>query len=232
MFPRRFSDRYVLLKELGRGGMGHVFLGVTGDAGAQRICALKIVRDLSRDRDPAELSARFLDEAKVVTKLTHDNLVYVFDFGVVAGQGYLAMEFVEGKTLTEVWNRCAMRAVGFPIGLSLFAASELCSGLGYAHRAGDLHLVHRDVSPSNVMLSFHGGIKLIDFGLAKWRSKVAETQAGVNWGKVSYMSPEQYVGRPIDHRSDLFSVGLILWELLTGRQLFPTPESRSTDFVI
>jgi serine/threonine protein kinase len=212
--------------------MGHVFLGVTGDSGAQRVCALKIIRDLSRDRDPAELAARFLDEAKVVTKLTHDNLVYVFDFGVVSGQGYLAMEFVEGKTLTEVWNRCAMRGVGFPVGLSLFAASELCSGLGYAHRAGDLRLVHRDVSPSNVMLSYTGGLKLIDFGLAKWRSKVAETQAGVNWGKVSYMSPEQYLGRPIDHRSDLFSVGLILWELLTGRQLFPSPESRSTDFEI
>ena len=212
--------------------MGHVFLGVTGDPGAQRVCALKIIRDLSRDRDPAELAARFLDEAKVVTKLTHDNLVYVFDFGVVSGQGYLAMEYVEGKTLTEVWNRCAMRGVGFPVGLSLFAASELCSGLGYAHRAGDLRLVHRDVSPSNVMLSYTGGLKLIDFGLAKWRSKVAETQAGVNWGKVSYMSPEQYLGRSIDHRSDLFSVGLILWELLTGRQLFPSPESRSTDFEI
>ena len=212
--------------------MGHVFLGVTGDPGAQRVCALKIVRDLSRDRDPAELSARFLDEAKVVTKLTHDNLVYVFDFGVVAGQGYLAMEFVEGKTLTEVWNRCAVKGVGFPVGLSLFAASELCAGLGYAHRAGDLRLVHRDVSPSNVMLSYTGSLKLIDFGLAKWRSKVAETQTGVNWGKVSYMSPEQYLGRAIDHRSDLFSVGLILWELLTGRQLFPSPESRSTDFEI
>jgi serine/threonine-protein kinase len=209
--------------------MGHVFLGVTGDPGAQRVCALKIVRDLSRDRDPAELSARFLDEAKVVTKLTHDNLVYVFDFGVVQGQGYLAMEYVEGKTLTEVWNRCALRGVGFPIGLSLFAAAELCAGLGYAHRTGDLRLVHRDVSPSNVMMSYNGAIKLIDFGLAKWRSKVAETQTGVNWGKVSYMSPEQYLGRPIDHRSDLFSVGLILWELLTGRQLFPTPESRSTE---
>jgi eukaryotic-like serine/threonine-protein kinase len=231
-FPQRFSERYVLLKELGSGGMGQVYMGVTGEPGAQRVCALKIIRDLARDRDPRELSARFLDEAKVVTKLSHENLVFVFDYGVVSGQGYLAMEFLEGKTLTELWNRCAQRGVGFPIGTSLFLVSELCAGLGYAHRARDMKLVHRDVSPSNVMLSYTGGVKLIDFGLAKWNSKLAETATGINWGKIGYMSPEQHLGRAVDHRSDLFSAGLILWELLTGRQLFPSPESRATDFEI
>ena len=231
-FPRRFSDRYVLLKELGRGGMGQVYMGMTGEGGAHRVCALKIIRDLSNDRDPAELKMRFLDEAKIVTKLSHENLVFVFDYGVVGTQGYLAMEFVEGKTLTELWNRCALRAIGFPVGLSLFIVSELCAGLGYAHRTGDLRLVHRDVSPSNVMLSYTGGIKLIDFGLAKWRSKVSETASGINWGKVSYMSPEQHLGRPIDHRSDLFSAGLIIWELLTGRQIFPNAEARTGEIDI
>ena len=231
-FPRRFSDRYILLKELGRGGMGQVYMGITGEAGAHRVCALKIIRDLASDRDPAELAARFLDEAKIVTKLSHENLVFVFDFGVIGNQGYLAMEFVEGKTLTELWNRCALRAVGFPVGTSLHIVSELCAGLGYAHRTGDLRLVHRDVSPSNVMLSYNGGVKLIDFGLAKWKSKVSETASGINWGKVSYMSPEQHLGRPVDHRSDLFSAGLILWELLTGRQLFPSADSRTGELDI
>jgi serine/threonine protein kinase len=231
-FPQRFSDRYVLLKELGSGGMGQVYMGVTGETGAQRVCALKIIRDLARDRDPRELAARFLDEAKVVTKLSHENLVFVFDYGVVSGQGYLAMEFLEGKSLTELWNRCAQRGVGFPIGTSLFIVSELCAGLGYAHRARDMQLVHRDVSPSNVMLSYTGGVKLIDFGLAKWNSKLAETATGINWGKIGYMSPEQHLGRAVDHRSDLFSAGLILWELLTGRQLFPSPEARAAQLDI
>ena len=228
-FPRRFSDRYVLLKELGRGGMGQVYMAITGEAGAERVCALKIIRNLTKDRDPVELAARFLDEAKVVTKLSQENLVFVFDYGVVGQQGYLAMEFVQGRTLTELWNRCARRTVGFPLGISLFIVSELCTGLGYAHSTADLRLVHRDVSPSNVMLSYTGGVKLIDFGLAKWKSKVAETAAGINWGKVSYMSPEQHLGRPVDHRSDLFSAGVVLWEMLTGRQLFPTAEARLSD---
>ena len=207
-------------------------MGITGEAGAHRVCALKIIRDLATDRDPAELAARFLDEAKIVTKLSHENLVYVFDYGVNGNQGYLAMEFVEGKTLTELWNRCAMRGVGFPVGTSLHIVGELCAGLGYAHRTGDLRLVHRDVSPSNVMLSYNGGVKLIDFGLAKWKSKVAETASGINWGKVSYMSPEQHLGRNIDHRSDLFSAGLMLWELLTGRQLFPSADARTGELDI
>jgi eukaryotic-like serine/threonine-protein kinase len=228
-FPRRFGERYVLLKELGKGGMGQVFMAVTGEPGAERVCALKIIRNLASDRAPEDLSARFLDEAKVVTKLSHENLVFVFDYGLVRNQGYLAMEFVQGKTLTELWNRCAHTGIGFPVGVSLFLVSELVAGLGYAHGLGDLRLVHRDVSPSNVMLSYTGGVKLIDFGLAKWKSKVAETATGVNWGKVSYMSPEQYLGRPIDSRSDLYSAGLMLWELLTGRQLFPSSEARARD---
>ena len=225
-FPRRFGDRYVLLKTLGHGGMGEVFLGISGRAGIARVCALKIIRKFQADQDAEDLTQRFLDEAKVVTQLTHPNLIYVFDFGIVDRQGYLAMEYVPGKTLTEVWNRCAQRRVGFPTGVALFLISELVAALGYVHRAGGLALVHRDISPSNLMVSYSGGLKLIDFGLAKWNLKVSETATGINWGKVHYMSPEQHQGRPVDHRSDLFSAGVILWELLTGRQLFPTAEDR------
>lgn len=206
--------------------MGHVFLALTGQAGVQRVCALKVLKNLSASHDSEELTQRFFDEAKVVTKLSHENLVYVFDFGIEDRQGFLAMEYVQGKSLTEVWNRCASRRDGFAIGLSIHFITELVSGLAYATRIEGLDLVHRDISPSNVMLTYTGGLKLIDFGLAKWKSKVVQTAVGVQWGKTSYMSPEQHMGRPVDHRSDLFSAGVILWELLTGRQLFPSKESR------
>lgn len=225
-FPRRFGDRYVLLRELGEGGMGQVYLAMTGGTGLERVCSLKIVRDMAKEQDTGEFTRRFADEAAVVTKLAHENLVYVFDFGVVDGKGYLAMEYVAGKTLTEIWNRCATRAVALPFGLSIHLVAELCAGLAYAHRLGNLGLVHRDVSPSNVMLTYTGGLKLIDFGLAKWKAKSAETATGINWGKVGYMSPEQHTGQALDGRSDLFSAGLILWELLTGRQMFPNAKER------
>ena len=206
--------------------MGHVFMALTGQAGVERVCALKILKEVRAGRDAEELTQRFLDEAKVVTKLSHENLVYVFDFGINDRRGYLAMEYVQGKSVTETWNRCAARKDGFPIGLSLYYIAELVSALWYAANVEGLGLVHRDISPSNVMLTYTGGLKLIDFGLAKWNAKVVQTAAGVQWGKTSYMSPEQYVGKPVDHRSDLFSAGVILWELLTGRQLFPPSEPR------
>ncbi len=228
-YPRPFGERYTLLKELGQGGMGQIFMAMTGQEGAERVCALKVIRQLeTAGRQPHELGKRFLDEAKVVTKLSHENLVYVFDFGVVGEQGYLAMEYLRGKTLAELWNRCAIRKVGFPLGVTLHMVTEIAAGLAYAHGLGRFDLVHRDISPSNVMLSYTGGVKLIDFGLAKWRSKLAQTMSGINWGKVSYMSPEQHTGRPIDHRSDIFSLGLILWELLTGRQLYPNEQARAS----
>jgi len=212
--------------------MGHVFMALTGQAGVERVCALKILKEVRAGRDAEELTQRFLDEAKVVTKLSHENLVYVFDFGIHDRRGYLAMEYVQGKSVTETWNRCAARKDGFPIGLSLYYIAELVSALWYAANVEGLGLVHRDISPSNVMLTYTGGVKLIDFGLAKWNAKVVQTAAGVQWGKTSYMSPEQYIGKPVDHRSDLFSAGVILWELLTGRQLFPPSEPRMPNATI
>ena len=207
--------------------MGHVFMALTGQAGVERVCALKVLKEVRAGRDAEELTQRFLDEAKVVTKLSHENLVYVFDFGIEERQGYLAMEYVQGKSITETWNRCAAKRDGFPIGLSIYYIAELVSALWYAANVDGLGLVHRDISPSNVMLTYTGGVKLIDFGLAKWKAKVVQTATGVQWGKTSYMSPEQFTGKPVDHRSDLFSAGVILWELLTGRQMFPPSEART-----
>jgi serine/threonine protein kinase len=211
--------------------MGHVFMALTGEAGVERVCALKVLKEVRAGRDAEELTQRFLDEAKVVTKLSHETLVYVFDFGIHERQGYLAMEYVRGKSITETWNRCAARRDGFPIGLTLYYIAELVSALWYAANVEGLGLVHRDISPSNVMLTYTGGVKLIDFGLAKWKAKVVQTATGVQWGKTSYMSPEQYTGKPVDHRSDLYSAAVILWELLTGRQMFPPSETRAPNAV-
>src|SRR5262245_6109430 len=150
--------------------MGQVFMAVSGQAGVDRVCALKIVRSFQPEGSGEDLTQRFLDEAKLVTKLSHENLIFVFDFGIVDRQGYLAMEYVPGKTLTEVWNRCAEKRTGIPTGVSLFLVSELVAALGQAHRTEGLALVHRDISPSNLMIGYSGGLKVIDFGLAKWTS--------------------------------------------------------------
>ncbi|MBI4508150.1 MAG: protein kinase, partial [Deltaproteobacteria bacterium] len=157
--------------------------------------------------------------------------VPVFDAGLADGEIFLAMDFVEGKDLRAVWNRCAKKAVAFPVDVAAFIVKELCRGLGYAHGFGDLKLVHRDVSPPNVLLSFAGEVKLTDFGLASSTLKMEKTAPGVIYGKVSYMSPEQARGEPLDGRTDLYAAGIILWELLTGRQLFPPGQAQAQDLL-
>ena len=216
-FPRRFG-KYRLLAPLAQGGMGALYLAVTGAHGLEKLCVVKTVLPHMADTDYV---ARFRDEAKVVVRLSHGNLVPVFDAGQVGGELYLAMDFVEGKDLRAVWNRCAARAVAFPVDIAVLIVKELCRGLHYAHASGDLRLVHRDVSPPNLLVSFAGEVKLTDFGLATSTIKTEKTAPGVIYGKVSYMSPEQARGEPLDGRTDLYAAGIILWELLTGRQLFP-----------
>ena len=146
----------------------------------------------------------------------------MFDSGQVAGEIYLAMDFVEGKDLRATWNRCAKKGIAFPVDVAVHIVKELARGLDYAHGFGDLKLVHRDVSPPNVLLSYSGEVKLTDFGLASSTLKLEKTAPGIIYGKVSYMSPEQARGEQLDGRTDLYASGIILWELLTGRQLFPS----------
>jgi serine/threonine protein kinase len=223
-FPRQFG-KYTLLAHLAEGGMGALYLGCQGEAGMEKLCAVKTVLPQLADK---EYVARFRDEAKVVVRLSHGNLVPVFDAGTAKGEHgdelYLAMEFVEGKDLRAVWNRCAKKGIAFPVDIAVYIARELARGLYHAHTAGAIKLVHRDVSPPNVLLSFSGEVKLTDFGLAASTLKTEKTAPGVIYGKVSYMSPEQARGEPLDGRTDLYAVGVILWELLTGRQLFPQHE--------
>ena len=217
-FPRRFGP-YVLLKPLARGGMGALYLALTGPEESARLCVIKTVLPHLADK---EYLQRFRDEAKVVVRLSHGNLVPVFDSGQVLGEIYLAMDYVQGKDLRATWNRCAKKGIAFPVDVAAHIVKELARGLDYAHGFGDIKLVHRDVSPPNVLLSYSGEVRLTDFGLASSTLKLEKTAPGIIYGKVSYMSPEQARGETLDGRTDLYASGIILWELLTGRQLFPS----------
>ena len=208
--------------------MGALYLACVGDKGLERMCVIKTV--LPHLADP-EYVSRFRDEAKVVVRLSHGNLVPVFDAGLVGNELYLAMDYIDGKDLRAVWNRCAKKGIAFPIDVAVYIARELSRGLHYAHNFGGIKLVHRDVSPPNVLVGFSGEVKLTDFGLASSTLKLEKTAAGIIYGKVSYMSPEQARGEIIDGRTDIYAAGIILWELLTGRQLFPQNQSDGSELI-
>ncbi|HET7502321.1 MAG TPA: protein kinase [Kofleriaceae bacterium] len=226
-YPKKFG-KYHLLGPLAQGGMGALYLAVGGDRGLERLMVIKTVLPHLAD---AEYVARFRDEAKVVVKLSHGNLIPVFDAGLVGGELFLAMDFVEGRDLRAVWNRCAKKQVAFPIDVAVYIVKELCRGLAYAHSFPDLNLVHRDISPPNVLVSFTGEVKLTDFGLASSTLKLEKTAPGIIYGKVAYMSPEQARGEKLDGRSDMYAAAIVLWELLTGRQLFPPGKDQPQDLL-
>ncbi|MEP6653015.1 MAG: serine/threonine-protein kinase [Myxococcales bacterium] len=226
-FPRRFGS-YVLLKPLARGGMGELDLAVTGGHGMEKLCVIKRVLPHLLVSDTVQ---RFREEASMMMRLSHGNLVGVLDAGREEGQFYLAMDFVEGKDLLATWNQCASRRVAFPVEIAAYVVKELARGLGYAHAYRDLRLVHRDISPANVLLSYSGEIKLTDFGLAISKLKEQQTAPGIIYGKLAYLAPEQARGQALDGRVDLYAAGILLWEMLTGQQLFPSrlPENPGSD---
>ena len=218
--------KYYLLERIGAGGMAEVFRAVAmGPEGFQRPLVIKrMLPHLSQDRAFVEM---FIDEAKLCGLLSHPNLVQIFEFGSVDESFFIAMEHVHGETLLAVEVKLAQAGRLAPVGASLEIVRQVCLGLHYAHSLQSstgqpLGIVHRDVSPANLMLSFHGGVKILDFGIARVAEGVRETrtQAGTMKGKVSYMSPEQIRMEPIDGRADVFAVGIVLHELLTGRRLF------------
>jgi serine/threonine protein kinase len=216
-FPRRF-DSYILLKPLARGGMGDLHLALSGSPGMEKLCVIKKVLPHLVAPDNVQ---RFRDEAMVAVRLSHGNLVPVFDAGHSDDQIFIAMDFVDGKDLLATWNRCAQRGVPFPIEVAVYIVKELARGLSYAHAFGGLNLVHRDVSPANVLLAYSGEVKLTDFGLATSTLKLQHTAPGIIFGKLSYLAPEQARREPPDGRTDVYAAGILLWELLTGQQLFP-----------
>jgi hypothetical protein len=217
--------RYTLLDRLGAGGMAEVYTAVTfGAAGFRRTFVVKRLRaELARD---ATVVAQFIDEAKLGSTLVHSNIIPVFDFGKVGDEYFLAQEYILGRDMGRIAARMVERnGTALPYGVVLHVAHETLKALEYAHtRLADdgspLGIVHRDVSPNNVLVSARGEVKLFDFGIVKAEGRVSKTQQGVVKGNVSFMSPEQARGADVDARADLFSMGLVIFYCLTGEVLY------------
>lgn len=221
--PKPFG-RYVLLNKLAVGGMAEIYKAKTyGVDGFEKVLAVKrILPHCSADR---EFINMLVDEAKLTVLLSHANIVQVYDLGKVGDDYFISMEYIFGTNLREFLNRFQEKKQRIPDEMSVYIMSEMCKGLDYAHRKTDnqgrpLNIVHRDISPQNLLISYEGEVKIVDFGIAKAAMNVSHTMAGILKGKVAYMSPEQALGKPIDHRTDIFSTGLVLYEMLTGEKLF------------
>ena len=194
-----------------------------GMEGFQKTVAIK--RILAHLSDNDEFVRMFIDEAKLAAQLNHNNIIHIYDLGKIDRSHYIAMEYIEGRDLRSILQESRERGITAPIPISLYIATLLAGALDYAHKKRDfenrdLGLVHRDVSPQNVLISNDGDIKLCDFGIAKAASKASHTRAGALKGKLQYMSPEQAWGKDIDHRSDVFSLGIVLYEQLTSEKVF------------
>lgn len=215
---------YYLLEKIAVGGMAELFKAQQrGVQGFQKIVAIK--RILPHFSDNEDFVTMFIDEAKLAAQLTHPNIVQIFDLGKAGSSYYIAMEYVNGRDLRTLLKKVREYRLPFPEQVAAFVTMKVASALDYAHRKRgfddrELKLVHRDISPQNILLSTEGAVKLVDFGIAKAASKASHTVAGALKGKLLYMSPEQATGQPLDNRSDLYSLGLVLFELLTGERCF------------
>jgi serine/threonine protein kinase len=224
--------KYLLLDRISVGGMAEVFKAKSyGVEGFEKIIAIKrILPTMGEDRDFIKM---FIDEAKIAGQLAHANICQIFELGRIDGSHFIAMEYIWGKDLLQIQNRLRKIKQPMPIAMACFTIAKVLEGLDYAHRKRDplgrpLEIVHRDCSPQNVLVSYEGEVKVIDFGIAKATSRNSRTMAGVLKGKFGYMSPEQVRGLPLDRRSDIFALGTMLYECLTGDRLFQGETDFST----
>jgi serine/threonine protein kinase len=221
--------KYVVREKIAEGGMAEIFLGsASGPGGFEKDVVLKQIRGyLSRDPQFVEM---FIAEARLASRFNHPNIVQIFDFGQHADSYYLAMEYVPGYSLWDVRRRAKELFVPMPATLVGHLGAEIARGLHYAHRltvdGAPLGLVHRDVTPHNILLSMNGAVKLADFGIARAGAK--STAPGVLKGKLAYMAPEQARGEEVDARTDVFALGIVLWEMLTGGRLFDAENDIAT----
>ena len=223
----RRIGKYEILTRLSMGGMAELFLAyVAGPGGFRKYVAVKqILPDIKKDENFVKM---FLDEARITAAFSHSNIGQVYDLGEEQGELYLAMEFISGQNLEQIIKRSAKREVVLPIGFACRVVRDSVLGLHYAHHFTDqaghpAPVVHRDVSPKNVMVTYTGDVKMIDFGIAKARNRLNRTQVGIVKGTSGYMSPEQVKNEPLDGRTDLFAAAVFLHEMLTAQRLFTAP---------
>ncbi|MFP4474616.1 MAG: protein kinase domain-containing protein [Desulfatibacillaceae bacterium] len=221
--PVRFG-KYLLLDKIAAGGMAELFRAkMVGDEGFEKLIAIKkILPHLVAEK---ALIQAFIDEARLAAHLQHQNIVRTYDFGRMGNDFFIAMEFLFGKNLRVIAEQAAKRRNALGMDRILWIVAKMCAGLDYAHNLRDykgenLCIIHRDISPPNVFLTYDGEVKIVDFGVAKAASQNTQTQMGLIKGKLAYMSPEQAGGESIDHRSDIFAIGAVLYELVTGMRMF------------
>jgi serine/threonine-protein kinase len=224
--------RYTLREKIATGGMAELFLATLhGDAGFERPVAIK--RILPHLVEDPEFVRMFVDEAKIAVQLSHPCIAQILDLGQADGFYYIAQEFVHGRNLSDIFHREVARGRTVPVGVAAHIMMRVSEALHHAHRAETpagqaLGIVHRDVSLQNVILSFDGQVKVVDFGLAKARGRATQTGVGIVKGKLAYMAPEQAGGEAIDHRVDVYAAGICLFELLTGQRLFYRDTDKET----
>lgn len=223
---QRFG-KYLLLHRIARGGMAEIFRAqYEAAAGVTKQVVVKKILPGYADND--RFVQMFIDEARITVRLSHGNIAQVFDFGEVDGEYFLAMEFIHGQAMSTVQERAEEMSLSIPIPIACFVVMEMCRGLHYAHRKNDdrgkpLAIVHRDISPQNVMVSYEGQVKLVDFGIAKAASVVGHTEAGAFKGKYLYFSAEQAQRKRLDGRADICAAGIVLYELLAGQRPYTGP---------
>jgi len=219
--PKRLGP-YEVGPKIGGGGMAVVYVGRRVDGSGEAV-AIKVIKDDLAD--DSRYVHMFLDEAKILSRLSHPDIIETREFGVQDESRFIAMELLLGRSLMDVFDRCTGQQTRMPIDLAAWVALRVARALEYAHGLEDeqghrLHVIHRDVNPTNVFLTYDGRVKLIDFGLAKSVGRLAKSGEGIVKGKVPYLAPEQIDDKPFDHRIDLYALGATLWEMTTGRRLF------------
>gem|GEM_PF-2501529 len=227
--------RYEIIRPLATGGMAKLFLArARGIEGFEKHVVIKTIRPEFGSHEM--FIDMLLDEARLAATLDHHNIAQVYDVGRDDDGYYLAMEYLRGHDAREILRQAQATGRKIPHGCALAIVSGLAAGLGYAHQLSDadgspMHIVHRDVSPGNAFVTYDGGVKLVDFGIARATSRTSNTRPGMQKGKVSYMSPEQCAGRDLDHRTDIFSLGIVLYELTTVRAMYPRGKLGDYDFM-
>ncbi len=224
--------KYQLVQKLAVGGMGEVWLArQKGPVGFEKLVVVKTL--LKHLKEDTEFVNMFFDEARIAAVLSHPNIAQIYDLGEDGGEYYIAMEYVHGMSLRDVVVYALERGTGMPLALKCRVIADAAAALDFAHRAKTpsgqvLDLIHRDVSPQNILVGFNGVVKLIDFGVAKAANKLVRTATGIIKGKYAYMSPEQAYGKPLDGRSDVFGLGTVFWEILCTDRLFKRENETET----